>query len=641
MSGQKMIKKVYVIVVSLFIFTAPTVSAQFVLSGTVTDSSLVPLSAVQVLLYDALGNPIGIPSTLTNASGFYSIAGLPTGTYGLEFVPSVQGHLGETFTGISVVGNTTFDVMLAAGYNLTGFVRDDLGQGIFDIDLNVYEQATGIKLVTSGDNTDINGFYHITVPPGEYRIRYRPVGLFADPWVPVEFSNVVIASDTAIDVTMFLGYEVSGTISQFGGGPSVNADLDFTNSSTGILQVTPGDNTDGTGFYSVILPLGTYDVNVTPQAGDPFVPLDDYGVIISGATTLDYILQPGFYISGTVTNSLFNPIQTVDIDVVDSLTGVKLVTSGDKTDASGFYQVIVPSGTYNLIYQPQVATGLAPAQFFGVVVSADYNQDVVLADGLFLSGIMQKASGGPIVNSDIDVKIAATGVKIPIVGDKTDASGAFTVVVEPGTYNVEFEPLTADYLTALRLTNLTFTTDTLLNITLDTGLVLSGTVLDNGGSPVSNVEVIATYTGTNDTVYTLFNNTDLVGQYSIYLPVGNFDVYYKTDTLSGFIDSTEVLNYSMTTNSVLNVSFGSGQPSCCIVIRGNIDGGPDDGTLGVSLDISDLVYLVSYTFGGGVAPPCFEEADINGSGEIDISDMVQLVSYMFGNPSGPAPVACP
>lgn len=76
---------------------------------------------------------------------------------------------------------------------------------------------------------------------------------------------------------------------------------------------------------------------------------------------------------------------------------------------------------------------------------------------------------------------------------------------------------------------------------------------------------------------------------------------------------------------------------CCKGIRGNIDGDPSD-----VVDISDIVYLVSYSFGssGGPAPPCFEEADVDASGEIDISDIVFIVSYSFGSPSGPAPLSC-
>ena len=74
-------------------------------------------------------------------------------------------------------------------------------------------------------------------------------------------------------------------------------------------------------------------------------------------------------------------------------------------------------------------------------------------------------------------------------------------------------------------------------------------------------------------------------------------------------------------------------PDCCDK-RGDIN---NDGT---GPDIADLVYLVTYMFGGGPEPPCMAEADVNGNGTgPDIADLVYLVTYMFGG--GPAPVSCP
>ena len=79
-------------------------------------------------------------------------------------------------------------------------------------------------------------------------------------------------------------------------------------------------------------------------------------------------------------------------------------------------------------------------------------------------------------------------------------------------------------------------------------------------------------------------------------------------------------------------SFVTGTGGCC-QLRGDIDG---DGS---GPDISDLMYLVNYMFGGGQPPGCLAEADINGSGgNPDIIDLVRLVTYMFQ--SGPSPAPC-
>ncbi|KAA3636252.1 MAG: hypothetical protein DWP97_03105 [Calditrichaeota bacterium] len=48
-------------------------------------------------------------------------------------------------------------------------------------------------------------------------------------------------------------------------------------------------------------------------------------------------------------------------------------------------------------------------------------------------------------------------------------------------------------------------------------------------------------------------------------------------------------------------------------------------------DIGDLVYFVDFMFGGGPPPPCFIEADADGSCTIDIADLVMLVQCAFGD----------
>ncbi len=80
--------------------------------------------------------------------------------------------------------------------------------------------------------------------------------------------------------------------------------------------------------------------------------------------------------------------------------------------------------------------------------------------------------------------------------------------------------------------------------------------------------------------------------------------------------------------------ISSGSFGCCI-LRGDIDHSG-------SIDISDLVVLVTYMFQSSTELPCLDEADIDNSGglsPIDISDLVALVSYIFLGSS--APVNCP
>jgi hypothetical protein len=91
----------------------------------------------------------------------------------------------------------------------------------------------------------------------------------------------------------------------------------------------------------------------------------------------------------------------------------------------------------------------------------------------------------------------------------------------------------------------------------------------------------------------------------------------------------------ITANSYFpDATCGGGGTCCQGAIRGNVDDDPLD-----AIDIADLVYLVSYSFGGGPAPVCDIEADVDASGGLDIGDIVYLVTYSFGG--GPAPLPCP
>jgi thermitase len=79
--------------------------------------------------------------------------------------------------------------------------------------------------------------------------------------------------------------------------------------------------------------------------------------------------------------------------------------------------------------------------------------------------------------------------------------------------------------------------------------------------------------------------------------------------------------------------------TCCVGLRGNVDGieGP-----GGSADVADLTYLVAYLFQGGPPPPCPEEANVNGifgpGGPIDVDDLTFLVAFLFQG--GPEPPEC-
>ncbi|MFQ5452990.1 MAG: putative Ig domain-containing protein [Candidatus Zixiibacteriota bacterium] len=546
---------VQLLVIGIVFGLAVNSQAQYSISGIVTDSNLVPVPSVKIFLYDAQGNSIGIPPITTDISGFYSIPGLPTGVYGVGFEPlKATGLLAILITPVAVNNNVTLNAVLPAGDFVTGYVRDSLGLPIPNIDLNVYDQATGIKLYTHADNTDINGFYSILIPDGIYRIRWRPIS--GERWVTVEYQNVTITNDTTIDITMYSGYYVSGTVLDSFGSPVYQCNLDFIDVYTGIKLTTPGGVTDASGFFQIVLPGGLFNAAAKPPVALHLAAGEFFNVPVNNDTSLAFTLMPGFSLSGFVRDINGDGVFNADIDVKDASTGIKLLTPYDKTDTIGFYEVIVPSGFFNLIYQPKVTTYLAPAESLGVSITSDIVVDITVQNGILLSGIVQNTSGLRVPGINIDVVEPSTLVNLPLLDDYTNDTGYFGVIIVPGIYHIDIQPPKSSRLVSKRLYDISLLQDTSIFETVDTGVMVSGTVTLSG-SPVTDVEACAILTSNGDTVFTPGNRTDSIGYYEIVVTSGTYHLLYKPDSLSGIPDTTMLANVPVVNDTVINVALSS------------------------------------------------------------------------------------
>lgn len=67
-------------------------------------------------------------------------------------------------------------------------------------------------------------------------------------------------------------------------------------------------------------------------------------------------------------------------------------------------------------------------------------------------------------------------------------------------------------------------------------------------------------------------------------------------------------------------------------IRGDVNG---DGRL----NVTDAVFLTSYLFDSGTAPPCLDAADVNDDGSLSVTDVIFLLRFLGGSPPPPPPFA--
>jgi len=553
----------WAILAVIWLHSTPAALA-FVISGTVQDDNSNPVDSVDVKLFTGAGNPIGIPPTFTDVSGFYSIGGIPSGTYQLQFTPPAStGLLHQTKTNVSVSGDKTVDITLQPGNIISGFVRDTLGQPIAGIDLNVYD-GNGDKIETPGDNTNSSGFYDIVVPDGNWTVRWRSVDTLSR-WVPVEVYDVNLNNtDTTLDVVLESGWFVSGTVTDLLAAPVIDGDLDFLEVVSQVIILTLGDNTDGLGRYKVIVPQGTYDITASAPSGAGLFPATRTGISVNGDMILDFVLTQALTLSGTVKTGSSAPVIGADIDVRDAVTGTKLITPGDNTGAGGVYSVTIPPGVYDLDYQPlvDVSNKLAPVRISGVTITKDTAIDVIVPAGLILSGVVQRAGAVAVPGVDLDVKYALTGEVVPVVGDLTDALGNFAMVIPLASVNIEVEPPIALRLSAKLLPGLAPSTDTSITIVLDTGMLISGTVTDSTGiTPVPGVRFGAVTNPAGDTIFIPSNKTDAAGLYQALVPPATYNLSYQPDTLSGIPDTATLNAVAINKDTVINVSLQGTAPA--------------------------------------------------------------------------------
>ena len=188
-------------------------------------------------------------------------------------------------------------------------------------------------------------------------------------------------SDDLGDVVLQRGFSINATLLLPGGLPAVNVDSDTRDALTGETVWTPGDNSDATGTFHVVLPVGSYDFVVCPKVATGLLAQEFQGVpIVGDFFGGTHTLQPGVLVTGTVLDVLGQPLKNIDVDLLDPLTGAEVPLCGDNTNVAGQYSIIAPPGTYDLAFTPPHDQFFGSSLEAGVVVSIPVTVNGVLPD---------------------------------------------------------------------------------------------------------------------------------------------------------------------------------------------------------------------------------------------------------------------
>jgi len=319
---------------------------------------------------------------------------------------------------------------------------------------------------------------------------------------------------------------LSGFVRDATNQPVVDGDLDFTVSATGQRIVTPGDNTDGAGFYTVCVLPAVYDVAFAPPAGTRLLGRLVRGVNLTAdiGVELDIALQAGSVLSGLVRDGAGQPVGLVDIDVDQEGVG-RIYTPDDSSDpVTGAYRVVVPDGLHRVRWSPPRGSRLRGLELDGVTMAGDRTLDATLETGLLLTGRITGTDGQGVLEVAVDLRRLGTGEKIFLSHRETDAAGDYTVAAPAGSFELRFVPARASSLVAEVVNPLELVGDRRHDQVLATGRRVVVEVRDAGGQPVEGADLDVTDPATGAKLFTPHDTTDETGQAVAVLPDGIYDL---------------------------------------------------------------------------------------------------------------------
>ena len=503
-------------------------------SGVVRTPTLGAAAGVDLKFTDAAtGARVFLTKDVTNASGQYAVR-VPPGTWNVDFrPPSGTSWVDAQRSGLVVAATDVSGLTdtLRNGFIVSGTVQDKHNNKLKNVDVDVFDECTGLRIATAHDNTDANGNYAVVVPPGTYTFE----------WSPPACMSVEAARTTGlvVDRTHGNGTEqlrdavaVTGVVHASDGSPLDGAKIKFYDATTAGTprQATAHDHTDATGAFRIVVPPGTYDLNVEPPVGSSDLVAHVGGVVVGGATGVGTLaLAAGVPVHGHLGAPPGVSAVHTNVNVVDAVTRAAQRLAHDDTDENGDFTVVLAPGTYDIEYAPAGCSGLAPASVANVTIGGETTLPALsLVTGVHALGTVLDAGGLPAGSVDLDVYPAGSTTKLYTPNDRTTASGAYDVVVPPGTYDVKYVPSSLTRERPFARAGVTLAASTTLPLTtLADGWWVSGFVRDaTSGLPIADASVDFFAPGTSVPLWTPHHVTAADGSYRVTVDPGDWNLFY-------------------------------------------------------------------------------------------------------------------
>jgi hypothetical protein len=431
--------------------------------------------------------------------------------------------------------------------HVAGFVRDTGSNAV--VNVGVYAHDPTGTYADANASTDGTGHYSLGVIDGTWNVGVSCYGgngsLSQLGFLCVNEQSVTVSNNTGTaDFTVLAApHQISGYVHSTSAQPITNVNVNANATISGTPYNVNGQ-TDGTGFYSLNVASGTWDVNVNCNGG-PANSLSSLGYLCVNSQSVtitntngvaNFTAQPAPYqITGYLRDTGAHPITNINVNAGADIGGTMYFVDG-LTDTNGFYSLNVANGTWNVNVN---CSGGSPGNDLG---SRGYlcvnNQSVTISNAngnanftaqpasWHIIGYLWDSGGRPLTNVNVNAS-ATLGGTMYFVGSFTDTNGYYTLHVANGIWNVNVD------CNALGKLGLLCPNSQLVNISNNNGVLnfvapaapyqIAGYLSDTLAHPITNIAIYAN-ANLNGTNYNANGMTDTAGHYVVHVINGSWSV---------------------------------------------------------------------------------------------------------------------
>lgn len=336
-------------------------------------------------------------------------------------------------------------------YNLSGTIRH-LGLPVAGVVVALHESGYGStaadRRFVSQQKTGARGEFSFPVSAGQYCLEIVPDGQTR--FVRQLLTGLAVSANTNINVSLSTGFILSGTVRT--GSSGILPDGIVT-----VIGIDPSgfrlkSNVDASGKFSAILPKGKYYLlsgcaehvgtdRIVPE-GAPYLTSTFEVVEVDSDDEHDIVLADLVHFKGFVTDKSGSPIVGASAAITPSVAwdnplGPEIArTVRTATDLSGYFELQLQPGDYDLILTPPLNSPLCEMSFCSIALGDEEAKRFELIEGVRLRGKVS-FQGASVVGSTVMLRSKDGKLVYSVLSDE---GGRFSLAVPAGAYELTVLP---------------------------------------------------------------------------------------------------------------------------------------------------------------------------------------------------------